>query len=338
MAIVAVSGGIDSLASLLLLKDTGCRITALHCLFHEDAPPRLREGCQKLGVELAILDLRREFRERVIEPYLASLQAGLTPNPCALCNREMKFGLLRERCPGTLATGHYVALARGEQGEAIPARGADQKKDQSYFLSLVPSGQLSDVIFPLGKWEKEKVKEFMAGRGLLPPVAKESQDICFLSDRHAFLERHLGKKKGRFVLVDGKNRKVAGEHTGYWHYTAGQRRGLGIPWREPLYVLGREGEDVLVGPRKRAALVGVGLRDWNLYVPMPLWPRDLYGKVGYNRKLAPCTAKLVGNILEMEFATPQLVVSPGQVGCIYDGAGRVLCGGIVAEAKLAESI
>ena len=251
---VAVSGGGDSLASLLRLREAGHEVLALHGRFlpdahnpkSEQAEAGLAESCAGLGVALHVLDLREPFERLVAGPFAAEYLAGRTPNPCARCNVAMKFGLLLDAAlelgAQALATGHYArAGAHPVHGWAL-SRGADPSKDQSYFLSLVPRKRLERALFPLADERKTDVRADLAGRGLSPPLPEESQEICFVpgDDYRAFLAArvHGGLSglpgPGPAVLPDGT---PVGRHQGLWRATIGQRRGLGLSWREPLYAM-----------------------------------------------------------------------------------------------------
>lgn len=186
---VALSGGTDSLLSLLLLQESGVEVMAVHARFAPQDDPvlheRLRILCARQGVPWCLLDLRQEFEELVIQPFIQAYQHGHTPNPCALCNPAMKFGLLQDRVralgASTIATGHYCRLEQTDQGPRL-RRGLDPVKDQSYFLSLVPPTRLRHVLFPLGDWTKDQARQALVQRGHTPPVARESQEICFIPD------------------------------------------------------------------------------------------------------------------------------------------------------------
>jgi len=210
---IALSGGADSLMSLLLLRETGAEVMAVHARFlgadDEALHERLHGLCAKLRVPFHLVDLRGEFEELVIAPFVRAYQSGLTPNPCATCNPAIKFGLLldrvRELGADRLATGHYARLARTPHGAAL-YRGLDADKDQSYFLSRVPRERFEQVIFPLADWTKNAVRQALDERGLTPPAGRESQEVCFIpSDYRDFLrERNvrLGGP-GPITLADG---------------------------------------------------------------------------------------------------------------------------------------
>ncbi len=344
---VAVSGGMDSLLSLALLVDElgPGNVLAVHGRFltpnerSVDVEAGLSQACQGLGMDFHVLDLTREFEERVAARFAADYAHGLTPNPCARCNPDMKFGVLFDGCrdlgADCLATGHYVRRV----GESGLARGADPERDQSYFLSLVPAGLLAQARFPLGDMRKAEVPEALAGRGLKPPLPDESREICFVpdDDYHAYLQARPELLSGPLpgpgpiVLSNGR---VLGEHQGLWRYTEGQRKGLGVSYEEPLYVLAKQATSniLVVGTAEelpvRACLVG----ELNLLVPPDRWPERVTAQTRYRQKAAP--VRIVWpepGLLRLEFEAPADRPAPGQVAAVYDAAGRVLAGGVIQE-------
>lgn len=338
---VAVSGGVDSLAALLLLRESFSRVIAVHGRFHEAVPPPGLEAlCLRLGIPLYIADLREVFRRRVVGYFLESSRHGLTPNPCAVCNREIKFGVLRDysRSLGAdrLATGHYAQLRNGTGGIELH-KSADGRKDQSYFLSLVPQKSLAGVMLPLAEFTKQDVREMVAAAGCEPPAADESQDICFLppGGKGAFLQKHLGKRTG-VVRLAGSGAKL-GMHDGVWNYTAGQRRGLGIAWREPLYVreLNMAENAVELAPRSGVFMIGCIAGQINLLAKSERMTGDLYVKLRYNQLAVPAIVNDEAGRLHIRLARPQLTTARGQIAAIYDTGGRLLAGGVIEAIEFA---
>lgn len=330
---VAVSGGLDSLLALVLLREQGGDVLALHGRFldADQSGAALERLCRGLGIPFLELDLRREFEERVIAPFVRSYLAGDTPNPCAACNPGMKFGLLldaaQERGAGRLATGHYVRL---EQGRLL--RGKDATKDQSYFLSLVPAERLARALFPLGHMTKAASRAEIARRGLTPPLSRESQEICFVpdGDYRGFLESR-GQDlpgPGPVLLADGRE---LGRHRGLWRHTQGQRKGLGLSWPEPLYVLDKDParNALIVGPRSELAAWGCTLGQVNRLVPQDQWPATVLVQTRYRQKAKPARAVARGTGLELEFLESQTRPTPGQIAAVYTDQGQVLGGGII---------
>lgn len=341
---VAVSGGMDSLLAMVLLKEQGHDLMAVHGHFlpptsaWEKVEKGLTAVCESLDIPFHALDLHEEFERRVVAPFEADYRAGLTPNPCALCNSRMKFGVLfnavRSLGADRLATGHYVQLEkRGDLGRML-VRGADLTKDQSYFLSLVPIELLRLSLFPLAETLKKDVLAILANQGLKPPVPGESQEICFVpnDDYQAFLsDRGAMPGSGSAELLDGT---VVGEHKGLWRHTQGQRRGLGIPWQEALYVLGKNvARNVLVvGPKSELMSNGGVAGQVNLMTPVETWPEIVIVQTRYRQQAMPCRVTLVDGKLHFVFLEPYTRPTPGQVAAVYDANGVVLGGGVIEKS------
>ena len=248
---VAVSGGADSLYAMASLqREYPGQVIAFHALQKETLPeddpvPGLEASCRALGVPLHILDLQEAFFRQIVRPFAESYAHGETPNPCVRCNALVKFGLwmdeARKLGADRLATGHYVSLAEHPRYGMALHQGADEAKDQSYFLALTPISRLKNAVFPLARVRKGEVRAALVEWGLSVPLPRESQEICFVpdDDYRAFL-KGIGVRLpagGPMVLLDGH---VVGRHGGLWQYTEGQRRGLGVSWTEPLYVIGKD--------------------------------------------------------------------------------------------------
>lgn len=342
---VAVSGGGDSLAALTLLREAGHEVLALHGRFLPDADdPRtlraesgLAKACARLNVELRVLDLRERFEELVAAPFAAEYLAGRTPNPCARCNAAMKFGLLLDAAlalgAAGIATGHYARSgAHPVHGWAL-FRGADPVKDQSYFLSLVPRERLMRAHFPLAAARKAEVRADLADRGVEPPLPEESQEICFVpgDDYRAFLAARTRDLPGPgpAVLPDGA---PVGRHQGLWRATIGQRRGLALSWREPLYVLDkRVAENTLVvGPRSALLTEEFCAGEVNLLADPAGWPEVVLAQTRYRERAAAARVELCGGELRVRYAEPRPRPAPGQVAALYGPDGAVLAGAVVA--------
>ena len=364
---VAVSGGVDSLCALVMLREAGFTVLALHGLFLPDgpvtAPKGLAEACAALGVPLHVADLRTAFERDVLAPFAAAYAQGRTPNPCAYCNRSIKFGVLLDTAlalgADKLATGHYARLVPGpdapqdENSTAYPllAAATDAAKDQSYFLSLVPRQRLSRALFPLHGQNKEQTRAIVAAAGLTVPLPSESQDICFappaaqpgMSVAEAyrpFLERHwqtagtVPPGPGPVLLRDaaGDTREIA-RHKGLWRYTEGQRKGLGIAHTEPLFVLTKDSaaNTLVVGPRALLGITTCLTGPANIALSPDLWPGRLFVRLRHRQR--PCTARVrvEDGRLRVWLDEPQFPTAPGQVAAVYDEQGRVLAAGVVED-------
>lgn len=346
---VAVSGGMDSLLALALLKEGGAEVVGVHGFFlppdgaAQERAEALEAQCGRLGVAFQALDLSSEFRERIIRPFAAEYAAGQTPNPCAACNPGMKFGLLfdyaRAQGADRLATGHYARIVDHPEYGRVLARGADPGKDQSYFLALVPRERLERAVFPLGGLHKKDVPALLAARGLTPPLPAESQEICFVPDDDycAFLEREapgLGiALPGEGPILDQEGREL-GQHRGLWRYTPGQRRGLGVAHCAPLYVLGKDParNALLAGPADAARAAGCDAERVNLLVAPERWPAAPLARVRFRQEARPCRADFDGATLRLAFAAPRSLPAPGQVAALYADDGTVLAGGVITRA------
>ena len=338
----------DSLLALALLVEAGQDVVAVHGRFlplgehGQRVEQGLAEACQNLHVPFHALDLTREFEERVVARFVADYAQGLTPNPCARCNPDMKFGVLFEAArafgAGALATGHYARRVASAYGSLGLARGVDPSRDQSYFLSLVPAERLALARFPLGETRKAEVPGALAERGLVPPLPTESREICFVpkDDYHAFLltrpERLPGP--GPVVLDKTLGGETLGEHQGLWRHTEGQRRGLGLSHAEPLYVLAKNpaANTLVVGPAAclpvRSCLVG----QVNRLVPADQWPDPVLVQTRYRQQARPARVSWEeGGNMRLTFETPAVRPAPGQVAAVYDPSGRVLAGGVILE-------
>lgn len=341
---VAISGGTDSMFALLSLKEQGYRVFALHAHFLPRSVEReqaLSAMCEELDVPFHAVDLNEEFEQHVVKPFLDEYAHARTPNPCALCNARMKFGALwREAArlgADQIATGHYAVLHNHPVYGRVLARGHDPNKDQSYFLSLVPAQSLARAVFPLGEWTKEAVKADLARRKLVPPYPSESQEICFVpdDDYRAFLLQRKAKLTGSgpIITTDGE---LAGTHQGLWQYTEGQRRGLGIAWRAPLYVVGKKLEEntLIVGEKTSVTSEGCVVEHLNLLVATEFWPAELLVRIRYRQKPVPASVTVSpdGSSMTVRFETPAVPPAAGQICCVYDGEQNVLGGGIIERA------
>jgi tRNA-specific 2-thiouridylase len=341
---VAVSGGVDSMVTTLLLKEYVHKVLALHMILRpEDSPEpgeHIVQLADRLNVPLHVVDLRRPFRQQVIRPFLEAYRRGKTPNPCVICNPSIKFTLLQEEAvklgATTLATGHYVRLLRDESDGSLRLfRGRDRRKDQSYFLYRLGQEQLARTFFPLGNYLKSEVRKLATDAGMKEHYRPESQEICFISDRdyRAFLEEHLGSDlPGPGPVVDLKGQKL-GEHEGIHRYTIGQRRGLGIPSSAPYYVIGLEPDTntIRVGResdlRRREMLVTDV--NWIATSP-PTSELQVLVQIRSRHRESPALLKPTAGGTLVSFLEPQKAITPGQSAVFYSEE-EVVGGGFIEQ-------
>jgi len=338
---VAVSGGADSLYALSVLKMAGYELLALHGRFasqHCDPVPGLREQCARLDIPLHVADLRKQFTQLVIEPFVAAYAAGQTPNPCAHCNNAIKFGLLLDMAEEfgmeRLATGHYAMFTQHFAYGFTLRCAADLGRDQSYFLSLVPQERLARAVFPLAEVIKNSIPAFFAGQELNVPLSEESREICFVADDdyRAFLEKYATQLPGPgpVCLRDGR---IIGRHEGLWRHTEGQRRGLGLAWSEPLYVLEKNSarNTLIVGTAAELRIDACRTDQANIFVPSAQWPEHVFVRTRYKQNALAADVRADSDGMHIRFHEPQTACAPGQLACVYDGDGWVLAAGIIRD-------
>lgn len=297
---------------------------------------RVETIADKLGISLQIINLQQDFEQRVLDYFSGSYFQGLTPNPCVICNREIKFGLFMEAILGAgmdkMATGHYARIEKVDNIYHLHT-GDDPQKDQSYFLSRLTQEQLDKVIFPLGKKTKEDIYHFVEQYGFYDFQGQESQDVCFLENSKVgtFLEgcSNGNDNTGPIVSTSGK---VLGHHQGIFRYTVGQRKGLGIASEAPLYVVGLDasGNRVIVGRNEELFKKQIRVRKLHWLKGKSPDPTITYQvRIRYSHRGA--TARLVLDDKgsgEIVFDEPQRAVTPGQFAGIYHGT-ELLGSGII---------
>ncbi|MBE6758318.1 MAG: tRNA 2-thiouridine(34) synthase MnmA [Ruminococcaceae bacterium] len=342
---VGISGGVDSAVAALLLKRQGYRVIGVTMQLFGDRLPRTsgardiddaRRVCEALGIEHVVADMSEAFCRSVVDEFAAEYRRGRTPNPCILCNRDLKFGAMWEfaRTLGAdaVATGHYVTLSFDEESGRWQLWQDPSRKDQSYMLWTLSQEQLSVVRFPLAGMEKEAVRALAKEAGL--PVADkgDSMEICFVEDddHAAFIERYTGiaDRKGHFVDANGQ---VLGEHQGITHYTVGQRKGLGIALGRPMYVtaLNAAANTVTLGAEGSQTTDLLTADSINFVsIAAPTMPIRVQAKIRYQALPADATLTVEGGITTVLFDTPQRAVTPGQSVVFYQD-GLLLGGGFI---------
>ena len=343
--VCAMSGGVDSSVAAALLKEAGHEVIGVHMKLHEaegggpghccglDDAWDARRVADTLEIPFYVMDLRQAFQEAVVDDLVKSYVAGFTPNPCVQCNGVLKFHVLLRRAMAlgaeAIATGHY---ARTEGGRLFAA--VDGDKDQSYFLHPVTAEALRKTRFPLGGFSKPEVRAHARRLGLVTAEKAESMEVCFIPDHdHArFVAEARPELDGAGDIVDGSGR-VLGRHDGYWRYTLGQRRGLGLaggPW----YVVEVDAARarVVVGTEAGLASTSILARGPNwLRAPDALIGRPLHARVRHRGALAPCTI-VTADPLQIELSAPVRAVTPGQSVVVYDG-DEVVLGAFIRRAS-----
>ena len=349
--VVGMSGGVDSSVAAYLLKNQGYDVigVTMQIWQEEDSCTVEREGgcCGLSAVEDArrvagqldipyyVMNFRREFQKNVIDYFVSEYREGRTPNPCIACNRYVKWESLLQKSLAIgadyIATGHYAKIKRLENGRYTLLRSDAGGKDQTYALYNLTQEQLAHTIFPLGEYEKPQIRELAAEAGLRVAHKPDSQEICFVPDNDyaAFIERETGKTEqpGNFVSTSGE---LLGVHKGIGHYTIGQRKGLGIAFGEPMFV-------VEIRPQTNEVVLGRGDEVFTDHLTAHMVNamavdhfevgQEVVAKIRYNDKGAKAVITDVGDdSFALEFPQPVRAVTPGQAVVLYDD-GYVLGGG-----------
>ncbi len=323
-----MSGGVDSTSCALILReqyDISGFFMELAQPDIDDQKSRVRKTAKRLGIPLTIINLQNEFQHRVLNYFTSSYDSGLTPNPCMVCNREIKFGLFMDailsRDVDMVATGHYVRLKK-EGGIYHLYSGVDPEKDQSYFLARLTQEQLSRVLFPLGEQTKEQTYSFMEEQGFGFPREQESQDVCFYETNRIgnYLKSVLPEKdrQGDIVTLDGR---TVGSHDGLFRYTIGQRRGLGISDTTPWYVVRLNGKtnQVVVGKSDElfSNIIIMERLNW-ISGTEPVYSSQYSVRIRYSHKGSPATLEKTGtDRCRITFSEPQKAITPGQFAVVY---------------------
>lgn len=338
--LVGLSGGVDSSVCAALLKKQGHEVAGATMRLFDGATPEddARRVAEHLGIKHFVLDFFDTFKEKVTEDFRHAYQSGRTPNPCVLCNAYLKFGAMadtaREMGFDAVATGHYVKKVF--DGTYKLCRSDSGKKDQSYFLYRLTQSQLAHAVFPLADMNKELVR--MLAEELSLPVAqkKDSQEICFVpnDDYGAYLAASgVTASPGPVCLCDGTQ---IGQHNGLIHHTVGQRKGLGIAYEHPLYVLSLDTESNTLYVGKDSDLFASELTlcdvNWISGAP-PISPIRVCAKIRYGDTAAPATVYPEENgLVRVVFDAHKRAICPGQSTVFYDG-DTVLGGGIITKNK-----
>ena len=342
--VVGLSGRVDSAVAALKLKEQGYEVIGVTMItythdgeyepaFVEDA----RQVANKLDIPFYTVDFRNEFKTRVMDYFISEYEQGRTPNPCIMCNRYIKWEALMHRGmdfgADLIATGHYGKIIQLDNGRYSVAKSYSEGKDQSYVLYNLTQDELKRTLFPLYEYDKPTIRRIAADNGLPVADKKDSQDICFIPDHDyaAFIQKMTGRKfePGSFVDMDGN---VLGEHKGIIHYTVGQRKGLGIAFGEPKFVVGinPDTNEVVLGSKEDLMVTKVRLKDVN-FMAVPDIDKSIRatGKLRYSQKDTSCVImKDESGVVTALFDEPMRAATPGQSAVFYTD-NCILCGGTI---------
>ena len=345
--LLGMSGGVDSSVSALLLKEEGydvigttMELFAGSSCCNTNTYIDAKNVCNQIGIPHFIYNFKEEFKKYVIDDFINCYANCLTPNPCIECNKFMKFGLMYEKAKELgceyIATGHYAKTEYSEEyGRWVLKKSKAGKKDQSYVLWNIPKKLIEHVVFPLADFEsKDEIRKIAREHNLKTANKPDSEDICFVPDGNykRFLEENseIKPKKGNIVHVNGK---VLGKHNGLYNYTIGQRKGLGISYKEPLFVVGfnKEKNEVIVGEKDYIYKKEMIVKDVNLLLVDSIdEPMKVSVKTRYSSVEEDATVEMIdANTIKVVFENPVARITPGQsavfyLGDIVVGGGKIL--------------
>ena len=345
--LLGMSGGVDSSVSALLLKENGYEPIGMTLeLFAGSSCCNIntyidaKNVCKSIGIPHFTYDCKEQFRKHVIQDFIECYSNCKTPNPCIECNKYMKFGYMWEKAKeldcNYIATGHYAKTEYSEKyGRWVLKKSKAGKKDQSYVLWNIPKELIEHVVFPLADFtDKEQIREIARENDLKVANKPDSEDICFVPDGNykKFLETNSGIKPKKGNIVNSKG-EILGKHTGLYNYTIGQRKGLGISYKVPLFVLGfnKAKNEVIVGEEKELYKKEITVSDINLLLFDKIEETmEVDVKTRYSSKVAKAKIEQDGENIKVIFDEPQRAITPGQsavfyVGDIVLGGGKIKC-------------
>lgn len=350
--VVAMSGGVDSSVAAALLVNEGYEVIGMMLrLWQEqgshstnrcctpDAMSQARRVCAKLGIPFYAVDAQEEFHHKVVEYFIEGYNNNITPNPCLVCNRDIRWGFLYERAMALdadyLSTGHYARLEKNGNGNIQLLRGIDRNKDQSYVLHTLNQDRLSRTLLPIGHYEKHEVRRLAGEFGLSVADRKDSQDLCFIGDGNyrSFLMRHAPEVNTPGPIIDIHGQEL-GLHQGLAFYTIGQRKGLGISGSHPIYVVEKDHRrNALIiakrGELGRSELIAGGVNwidDTHPVTSFRAMVKIRYTAIAVEATIFPISKDKVS----IKFDQPLFDITPGQAAVIYN-QDICLGGGIITE-------
>ena len=340
--LLGMSGGVDSSVSAMLLKEKGYDVIGATMILYGkerlDLEKDAKKVCQSLGIPHYTFKLEDEFNCYVIQKFINEYKIARTPNPCVECNKKMKFGIFYEKAKELgcdyIATGHYARIEFSDKyNQFVLRKSKEERKDQTYFLYNIPKEKLEHIIFPLKEYNnKEEIRRLAEKNGLEVAKKKDSQEICFIEDNdyQKFLLKNMSEKprEGNIRLKTGE---ILGIHRGLINYTIGQRKGIGVSYSYPLYVvdLDYKNNEVIVGMEKDLYSKRLVAKDLNFQVKMPE-EFECLAKIRYRAKEAKAVVREKDDFAEVEFIEPQRAITKGQSIVFYDKDGIVLGGGVIS--------
>jgi len=335
---VAMSGGVDSSVAAALLKEVGFDVVGIFMKlwpgneFNKESEKKARKIASILKIPFHVMDFRKKFKKQIVDSFLSDYKRGITPNPCVVCNKEMKFGLLLKKAQSLgadfIATGHYAHIKK-ENNKLVLTKARDREKDQSYFLWRLNQGQLKHILFPVGGYKKSEVRSLAKYFKLPVSEAKASQEICFIPrTTNEFLKKYLKTKTGKIINIKGK---VISEHEGLWFYTIGQRKGIKLP-DGPFYVIGKDQKkNFLIVSKNEKDLYKkeLVLKDVNwIASKAPKLPLKIKARIRYGHKEAEAIVSKIKNKYVLKFRKPQKAITSGQSVVFYE-RNKLLGGGVI---------
>lgn len=328
--ICALSGGVDSAVMTLILKEKH-NVRGIFLKMHSCSDEKkVKKIAEKLKIPLDIIDVRKEFQKRVIIPFIKTYKNNQTPNPCVICNKELKFYFLLEQLKkfsvDFVATGHYARIKKIDNSYHL-LRAKIESKDQSYFLYRLTQEDLKKIIFPLANFNKKEILEIAKRNHLIDNFYQESQEICFIKDNIGdYLQKKIGQNQGKIVNINGK---ILGEHQGLHFYTIGQRRGIGFSGG-PFYVIKKDIKNnilVVSSDKKDLSKIFFGIIEVN-WINKINFPINVKVKVRSKGRLRAATIIKKEKDYFVELQEGEEGITPGQSAVFYKG-DEVLGGGII---------
>lgn len=339
--LLGMSGGVDSSVSAIILQEKGFKVIGCTMILYSEEEKGIEDAkkvCKSLGIPHYTFDLRKEFKCNVINKFMEEYKIARTPNPCIECNKKMKFGIFYEKAKELgckyIATGHYARIEFSEKyNQYVLRKSEEEKKDQTYFLYNIPKEELEYIIFPLQEYRnKEEIRKLALKKGLEVANKKDSQEICFIKDNdyQKFLLENM-KEKPKTGNIKLKTGEILGKHNGLINYTIGQRKGIGISYKYPLYVidLDYKKNEVIVGKEEELYSKELFANELNFQVELGE-NFECFAKIRYRAKEARAVVRKNKESVKVEFTKPQRAITKGQSVVFYDESGIVLGGGVIS--------